>query len=506
MRRVTNIPTAGPSTNRTVLPVLAGIFALLFFLFTPIKAQAAWCANCCCEPVNHGDTIPPSGNYCQGNLGGRDIIRHVLRQEHQLTTDHIIEEFEDQEEFLVNEQNPLDQSRVWGGYLLPAMMMMTEQLVHTAMYQMLTIGSMFDAKQQLETQTLFQRLVTEAHQDYHPSVDMCVFGTNVRSLAAAERNAEFTTFVLSQRSIDRQMGNENSEAARGDFDDTCFRLRQFRKRYCDMDDNEGKMLWICDPEKAASGAGAGAGAGGGQTVPIFFKECLATKHEITDETKDKDISYTRTVDRANTLDIDFYTKGQKDPSGDEQDVFALASNLYSPKVMTRLPETALKQRTSQDELLDMRSVIAKRAVAEQSFNTIVGMKSQGTEKSTKDTYPYMKVIMQTLGIGKDGNKHAKEELEYYLGDRPSYYAQMGVLTKKLYQSPDFFVNLYDEPVNVERKGVALQAIGLMQDFDTWNSYLRTEAMLSVMLELELLKLNKQVENALGGLRAGGIQL
>jgi len=60
---------------------------------------------------------------------------------------------------------------------------------------------------------------------------------------------------------------------------------------------------------------------------------------------------------------------------------------------------------------------------------------------------------------------------------------MELLTKKIYQNPDFYTNLYDKPANVSRKGVAMQAIGLMQKFDMLKSTLRKEASLSVLLEL-----------------------
>jgi len=473
----------------------------------PPSGGGGGCDNCGCEPCNHNQPFPIPPGYTYKDYGANDIIRGVIRQEHQVTTDHILEEFEDQEEFLVNEQRPTDPTRVWGGYLLPALMMMTEQLVHTAMHQMVMLGSMLDAKQALETQLTFQKLVAEAHQDYQPSVEMCTFGTNVRSLAAAERNAEFTTFAMSQRSLDRQLGNMGSSSARGQFDDHCFRLKQFRQHYCDLKDNNEHMELICDPNKTRK-TGDGEDTGG-TTVDIFYEECVPAQIEVTEETKDKDISFGRTVDRANTLEIDMYKTGQTEPSRDEEDLFALAGNLYSHDIMYRMPETAMRERSSQDELLDMRTIIAKRSVAEHSFNTIVGMRAQGKEESKDDTYPYMKVILEQLGLDEEpipDTNPQRTEMEIYLGDRPSYYAQMGVLTKRIYQSPDFFTNLYDEPVNIERKGAAMQAIGLMQDFDTWQSYLRTEAMLSVILELELLRLNNQVENLLGSLRSGGIPL
>jgi hypothetical protein len=80
---------------------------------------------------------------------------------------------------------------------------------------------------------------------------------------------------------------------------------------------------------------------------------------------------------------------------------------------------------------------------------------------------------------------------------------MQILTKRIYQQPDFFVDLVDHPANTERKKVAMQAIGLMQNFDMWQSHLRTEAMLSVMLEMEIMKAQEEVQNRINKLKPGG---
>ena len=63
---------------------------------------------------------------------------------------------------------------------------------------------------------------------------------------------------------------------------------------------------------------------------------------------------------------------------------------------------------------------------------------------------------------------------------------MEVLTKKLYQNPSFYTELYDKPANVERKRVALQAIDLMQKRDIYQSLLRSESILSLMLETDVM--------------------
>src|SRR5690606_4894496 len=105
------------------------------------------------------------------------------------------------------------------------------------------------------------------------------------------------------------------------------------------------------------------------------------------------------------------------------------------------------------------------------------MRASGDEGSA----PYTKALIKELGIT------STDEIDKFLGEKPSYFAQMEVLTKKIYQNPTFYTELYDKPVNVERKGAAIEAISLMQDRDLYNSLLRSEAVLSVLLETMLIK-------------------
>lgn len=342
--------------------------------------------------------------------------------------------------------------------LLPAMMWMAEQLTVTAMQQTHMFGSMLDAKHQLETQRLLQQLQAQAHKDYHPSIGMCEFGTVARSLAPSERKGEYNAIVMSQRSMDRQLGNANTSAAYGNDLDKESRIAQFKAKFCDPRDNNNGLALMCD----APG---------------------------TDRNRyNKDIDFTRTVDFPWTLKIDFT---DNIPTDHEEEVMALAANLYANEVFAR-PGAKLLQATTdgsmtdmQKKYIDMRSIIAKRSVAENSFNAITSMKAEGTPESRN----FLVAMLNELGV-RDGAA-APVAL---MGDNPSYYAQMEMLTKKIYQNPDFFTNLYDKPVNVDRKGVSMQAIGLMQKFDMFKSYLRTEASLSILLELAVMDLQNEVEN------------
>jgi hypothetical protein len=108
----------------------------------------------------------------------------------------------------------------------------------------------------------------------------------------------------------------------------------------------------------------------------------------------------------------------------------------------------------------------------------------------------MEHFLRELGVLKD------EEIAHMYADhagpetqvrRPSYMAQMEMLTKRIYQDPNFFVGLYDTPANVKRKGAALQAIGLMLDRDIYDSQVRSEMLMSQLLELRLVREQRRAQ-------------
>jgi hypothetical protein len=372
--------------------------------------------------------------------------------------------------------------------ILPAMMLMAEQLTVTALYQVQIFGSFLDAKHQLETQRILQKLQAEAHKDYHPSIGMCEFGSAVKSLAASERKGEVNAIVMGQRSLDRQLGSTFTSASEGIGLDKTSRLTQFRNVYCDPWDQNGGLWIMCR---------------GQNTVPLTPPP-TSTDPAIRNR-YNMDIDYAKTVDAPWTMNVDFSDVTR---TNEEEDVLALGSNLFAHDVFAR-PAAALLTnptdgRADQDMMpmqkayMDLRALVAKRNVAESSYNAIVGMKSSGTAGSRN----YLAQLLRELGIDRE------EDLTQLLGPEtsghhPSYYAQMEILTKKIYQNPDFFTNLYDKPANVMRKNVAMQAIGLMQKFDMFKSYLRSEASMSILLELSVMKLQSKVEGKIDGIETTG---
>ena len=352
-------------------------------------------------------------------------------------------------------------------HILPAMMQMTSQLSVVSMQQVQMIGTMFDAKHQLETQRLFQQLMAEAHKDYQPSEGMCEIGTLTRSLAASSRKTDLGHAAFANRVIDRQLRNGDTISSAEENSDLHSRLDMLVKNHCNKADNSNGLNHLC--------------AKGGSNK----------------ERMNKDVDYTRTVESELTLDIDFTAEGMSEEQPDAEDLFALTANLFGHEVLPFIPRLVLatnsgKPRAAAHRYMDLRSVAAKRSVAQNSFTAMAAERAKGDKEVAK----YLKKAATELGL-------PEKNIDEILGKEPSYFAQMEILTKDLYQNPVFYTELYDKPANVLRKTTAMRALNLMQERDLYRSQLRSEAALAVMLESMLYEEHNRVSRILGDLEPEG---
>jgi hypothetical protein len=368
------------------------------------------------------------------------------------------------------------------GLVIPQLQKFAEQMSTIAMHQAFTVGTFLDAKHQLETQRLFQELQIQAHKDYIPSTSFCTLGTAARSLAHSESVGRYNALVLSRRQLARHLGQANTAGAADAAEDKEARWKMFSEVYCDPKDNNAKAG---DPN---SGLGSVCISGARNADRINI-----------------DVDYTRMIENRRTLDLSypFYSVAP-----DELDVMSLGNNLYGHDVLFRVfSEASVDDENKNHVYMDLRSIAAKRSVAENSFNAIVGLKSLGSaggsmNNSGVNTYKFLGRILMDLGIpeaevkaylGQDPNTQTPPDL---IPD-PSYFAQLEILSKKIYQTPYFFANLYDTPTNVKRKSAALKAIELMLDRAIFESQLRQEMSLSVLLSSKLQKNFDDANDQLG---------
>ncbi len=429
----------------------------------------AYACGCCCSHV----TICASTCVCTSD---KQTIK---------TIDHITEAFNKHRtwmnDVLFGNTDPGVQSksgdaniRDKNAGLLEMLSVMTSQLTASAINQVMMIGALLDAKHQLETQRLFQTMTAQAHKDYHPSEGLCEVGTIARDLAAAGRKTTSVKLGLANRMNARQNLSGDVVTANGMESDMWSRLNQFVDTYCNKKDNGNGLENLCK---------------GSNAKPDRFN---------------KDVHYAHTIGTPLTIKLDMSESGisraQEDKT-DEEDVLALTANLFTHNPLPRLrPEVLLTDEKEPSEnaliYMDARALAAKRSVAINSIAAITAEKAQGNEEGKAFIY----AVLKELG----GEQFSDDEIIKLLGEKPSYYAQMEVLTKKIYQNPVFYAELIDKPANVHRKEVAIQAIELMQKRDIFRALLRSEAVFATMLETSLIDQQREIETELDNLHQRGV--
>ncbi len=387
------------------------------------------------------------GDYCICEVVFHSILRSLLAMETAATAAYITAQF-------VAHREVFWSIWMWRYNIGNALMMWTQEISTSAMAETYAVGAFFDAKHQLETQRVLQLKMADAWRDYKPDVEMCTIGTAARGLAQTSRTGELTAHALSQQQLDRLLNTRNSSGESGPSTDNDGRVRLLRARFCDARDAGGLMgSALCNPATGVEG-------------------------------RNRDVDFNMTVMAPLTIDVNVAAGASA--AGAEQDLFGLSANLYGHRPFQPFPNALLNDERSQSYLLDQRAIAAKRSVALHSFGSIVGMKAAGA--GPNNTAQYLRAVYQQLGADT-------AEVPGLVGATPSYYAQMEILTKGIYQKPEFYTNLYDAPANVERKSAAIRAIRLVQDMDKFNSALRSEQSLSVLLELYIEDLQKNTLNA-----------
>lgn len=323
-------------------------------------------------------------------------------------------------------------------------------------------GSFIDAQTFTQTLTSLGKQTSKSLVTQTPSEQICRFGTLSRSLAQSDDKARVVQSGIADEMLHREMMRSGTAAGYekgvgtklGRTSDKQARLEQYESTFC-------------DPEASNGAAGTA--------------KCKTTK----DTRQNRDIDSTRSLYNPLTMSLDFTGAATGTKTDDEENLLALASNLFAHDLPVSfgkadfdaiITDNGDASDSRKEKLMDYRALIAKRTVAQNSFAALAAMKAEGSGGSTT----YMKQMVENLGL------NATDQAAL-LGANPSYYAQMELLTRKLYQSPEFYANLMESPANVSRQQAAMEGIGLMQDRDIYNSLRRSEMVLSTLLEMYVIQ-------------------
>ena len=198
--------------------------------------------------------------------------------------------------------------------IIHATMQMADDVRNAVLFQVGAIGAMLDGQTFNQALLVLQKQTTDTLKTQTVSDQICRFGTLSRSLSGSEDKANNVRLGLTDEMLQREMmqNNMNSGSAKGVGRETGRnadkdgRIHQWKTVYCDPADSAGALAdtsW-----------------------------CAAT----SDARRNKDINLFQTLYGPQTLDIDFTGSQTSVSTADEQDLFALSSNLFSHDLMTNI--------------------------------------------------------------------------------------------------------------------------------------------------------------------------
>ena len=218
--------------------------------------------------------------------------------------------------------------------------------------------------------------------------------------------------------------------------------------------------------------------------PNVKEICLNTDPAMND----RDINFANATSYYKQIDINIapvtgsHQNSTNFGSKDFDAVMALSNNLYAHDLSFTADDVG---RNNAERLMGLRSTLAMRNVVQNSYSAFVAARASGVGGNSNS----MKALMAEL----KGEQSLDVEADIF-GARPSYEAQMDALSRKLYQTDAFYKNLMENPANVKRQQVAMQAVDLMNKHDIAQSLERTEMLMALWLEVKLRKKQAQIEN------------
>ncbi len=357
---------------------------------------------------------------------------------------------------------------------------MTAQLIAARVHVTGMIGGFIDGQSMNDAQLTMKQLEAEALRDYTPGENLCRFGTLSRGLGGSNDRTLTANVALQTIMMNRETHNNHRSRPYGDLDDLA-RLHNLSTLYCNPGDND-RTPAACNCDLAAGTCDASGG-------PLAQRS-------------NRDLDFARLFDTRLTLKLNL---SDDKLTPDEQDVLAFLSNLSAFNTIPAIPAPQMSAAASPvaaKTFMDIRAVVASRSVVRSSLAAQIARRAEGTDAAA----PFLLNALEELGMTKDEAKRYLRSEGFGLARNgsdasevvaPSYEAQMEVLTKKLYQNPNFYTNLVDKPANVDRTRAAMLATQLMQRRDLKESLDRREMLLSQLLELSIRDEEKRMNKRIG---------
>ncbi|MES2728917.1 MAG: hypothetical protein V4621_02310 [Pseudomonadota bacterium] len=337
-------------------------------------------------------------------------------------------------------------------FVEPALKKKTQQVVSSDQQENNAEGAIADATQANEQATEIGIAQAETALDYAPHPLIGQMATYSRGLALASERMRQSRLVRGDAGTADLLAASGTLTAKGGGAVEDWRLKNLKDLYIDPDQQGGYL------RKLVHG----------------------------DERVNRDLDVARSLVGRNTLDLNFEDTTL---SEDEQDFLALKENLASSAAMenSRMRDLATTDAALTD-LPELLSLTARRSLIDRTINTIAGMRARGSDVSA----PEMQALLRQLGYADDS-----PEMQDITG-QASYEAHMDILTRRVFQNPNMYVNLIANPTALRRILVSQNAVRNMQQYDMYATTTRAEDLTALWAWLETREQFNKAQGALNG--------
>ena len=291
----------------------------------------------------------------------------------------------------------------WLYDMKPSLQDQTRQLSTLDSDQSRTRTSLTDAHEQNMSQQAYQEDEHADQRKFRDNQFACEAATNFGGMQRANVIRKTLESSWTTENLPRTANEAGSPSANGPAADQNVRFVTFRTRYCNPADNNGA---------------AGCTAAG--TAP------------------DADIDVAGTLFSKDTVDIR--------TANTKQNVDDLITNIVEPFAQAPVAPNTLATAQGREVFMRQQSITAKRQAARDALNFIAARRAPGSKMAT-----YLSPLRAASGLDPT-----------YLSDNPSYEEVMNAMITERFRSGQYQVDLVDEPENVARELVTLQALQVMQ--------------------------------------------
>ncbi|MAQ70800.1 MAG: hypothetical protein CL565_01260 [Alphaproteobacteria bacterium] len=348
-----------------------------------------------------------------------------------------------EQEFFIKTRNEVILDDLSADHWTAALMGMTEQLSSGQMKQVETQASFTDSHNTTDVEIAANQQVADASEEMRPSEGLCERQTAASGLVSSDVKMRAAAESISQQNLTSTLNLPGTVGAQGPG------VRGER--------NLWQIQTIYQPGESMNGAvGEATGVTPDDGTRIYGD--LFPNFYTQDTYPNVDFSDDVTTD-------------------EETDLLAFYENICQTTSLPNPSPVLLRDPQQQDILRDINDIAAVQGLACYSVSSQAALYQEGSGESAD----FIRAILaQGGGIDED-------EMESIMGpnNRPSFMAQMKVLTHYMNNGAGQAAENVNHPADLQRKVVLQDAANLMLKYETYKTLKQTAANLVMINELDL---------------------